>query len=275
MNPHRDPHLASTERLVQLEDEVRALRGTIEHGAPRARPRRRSFWLLGLSLLALGGLGAAFAYGWWASQPASQTVLPTNAGLSVTVVFRASVDDVRFETADGKNAIPTFSAAVGGVSVDDRHEAASVRSAGVLLKPSLLAPEGPTRLRVHYAYFGIPRSATIEVDPVRDGHRFMQSTLEGLPQWVAFREYDGKLLLYFTTLLVYKPTLQEIRWGVGDEPLERSVRFTPSRDLGVDQADEIYARIPHETQQVRVQLGYRDGSRSEVRTILRSDAEIP
>lgn len=271
MTPHRDPHLAATERLVQLEDEIRSLRGALGQAVPKKRRGSRWGVFLGLSVLSLGAL---VSYGWWASQPASQVVLPTNAGLSVTVVFRANVDAVRFETAETKKPIPSFVAAVGGVSLDE-HAPVSVRSAGVLVKNSLLSHVGPTRLRVHYEYFGIPRSALIVIDPAADANRFMQSTLEGLPQWVAFREYDGKLLVYFTTLLAYKPTLQAIRWGIGDAPLERTVHFAKSTDMGIDASDEVYTSVPHGTEHVRVQLEYRDGSQSEVRTILRRDAMIP
>lgn len=263
-SPHRDPGVAASARIVQLEDEIRALRGTLPV-APRSRWKRR--WLFGAGALVLSTLALA----WWASKPASQTVMRTNPGVSLTVIFRASVDDLHFETEDGHTPIPMLTQP----AFDSDGHQVSVRGAGVLIKDSLLAKDGPTRIRVRYKFFGIPRSAVLEFRALEDGNRSMQQMLDGIPQWVAFREYGGQTLVYFTTMLVYKPTLREIRWGLDDEPLDRSVHFTQGDALGVDSSDEMYASVPHATKQVRVQLTYRDGSRSAVRTILRSDAEIP
>lgn len=257
--------MAAAARVVQLEDELRALRGA--RVATPSRWRRR--WLLGSGLALLGLLGAAY----WASKPASHTVMPSNAGTLLSVTFRANVDHVRFETEDGKTRIPTLPY----TAVDADGAPVATRGASVLLTESQIARDEPTRIRVLYDFFGIPRSSLISFDAQRESRRFMQHTLDGLPQWVAFRDYDGRTLLYFTTMLVYKPSLREIRWGLDDGPLDRTVRFTPSDSFarGIDtEGDEIYTQIPAATRKVRVQVTYQDGAQSDVRTILRSDSEL-
>lgn len=266
-SPHRDPQVAAAERLIRLEDELRTLRSTLTSGtSPAAQPARRRWPLLGLLLIP-----AAAVYVWWSGQPASQTVMRTNAGVSFTVIFRSDVTDVRFETEAGQT-VPALYPQWNLPGAGD--QPAPSRGASVLLQDSLLSPAGPTRLRVRYRAFWLPRTAILELDAKTDGDRFLRGVLEGLPQWVAFRRFGGNTLVYFTTLLAYKPALREIRYGVGTGPLEHTVHFTRSSELGVAADDETYITVPDATDRMRVQLVYSDGSVSDVRTILRSDSEI-
>lgn len=263
-SPHRDSGVAAAARVVQLEDELRALR--TKPGAQK-RPRRTRGRLVGLALV----LGGGAAYVWWSGKPALQTVTPSNAGLAYTVVFRTDVREVAFVDEAGAEVpqlAPHYLAQPDGT-------AAAVRSASVLLPDSRLAASGPTRLFVRYRAWGIPRSATLTFRAKEDSNLWMKDVLLGLPQWVAFRDYGGQTLVYFSTLLAYKPTLWEIRWGLGDGPLDRTVAYERSTKTGISTADEIYVSVPPDTPHVRVQLTFTDGSKSEVRTILRSDSNIP
>jgi hypothetical protein len=110
-------------------------------------------------------------------------------------------------------------------------------------------------------------------DTVEQGVASVKSVLADLPAWVAFRDWQGQRLVYFTTLVTYKYALQEIRYGFGGDP-DRSVRFTPSDTLGIAPDDELYTALPSDAEQVSVQLTFRDGSRSEVKR-LPIPAELP
>jgi hypothetical protein len=104
----------------------------------------------------------------------------------------------------------------------------------------------------------------VEFDSVRHAVESVRSVLADIPQWVAFRDHDGRRLVYFTTLLVYKYALSEIRFGFDGDPT-RSLRFTPSDALGIADTDEMFLEVPPGTRACHVELVFRDGSRSGVR----------
>jgi len=90
--------------------------------------------------------------------------------------------------------------------------------------------------------------------------------LEMLPRWVEMREYDGKILVYFTALLSHKDAIQKIEYGFDAEPTEK-VRFTPatgpSREIASD--DQVYTEVPPGTKQVTIRITFADGTASPVR----------
>ena len=96
--------------------------------------------------------------------------------------------------------------------------------------------------------------------------REAREQLEMLPRWVEMREYDGKVLCYFTALVSHRDALTVIEYGF-DEPPEKKLRFTPSdvptREIVSD--DELYVVVPAGTKQVTVRVTYRDGQVSETR----------
>ena len=46
--------------------------------------------------------------------------------------------------------------------------------------------------------------------------------------WLMFRDYDGKVLLYFTGLLSYRPITKGIRYSLNREKLDQTFKFKPS-----------------------------------------------
>lgn len=81
--------------------------------------------------------------------------------------------------------------------------------------------------------------------------------------WVAVREYDGRDLLYFTHLEVFRCGLEQIRYVINDG--KPSVWETPPC-AGDDTFSEIPAdRLPYQVfplgslQRVRIELTYDDG----------------
>jgi serine/threonine protein kinase len=103
-------------------------------------------------------------------------------------------------------------------------------------------------------------------DPQEIAMREAREQLEMLPRWVEMREYDGKVLCYFTALVSHRDALTVIEYGF-DKPPEKKLRFTPSevptREIVSD--DELYVTVPAGTKQVTVRVTYRDGQVSETR----------
>ncbi|MEM7429172.1 MAG: caspase family protein, partial [Pseudomonadota bacterium] len=85
--------------------------------------------------------------------------------------------------------------------------------------------------------------------------------------WISFREWNG-LTVYFTHLISYRCAIREVRYGLGDGPLDK-VWPMPDCDganpHAIPNNAKIYRNIPQSTKAMRVQVTYYDGSKSEVR----------
>lgn len=88
--------------------------------------------------------------------------------------------------------------------------------------------------------------------------------------WVSLREYDGKLLCYFTTLLSYRGSLKSIRYSVDSEALDKTFAFSPPKPgqspYEINTDETVYLTLPLNTKSVTVQLEYADGTLSEKKT---------
>lgn len=86
--------------------------------------------------------------------------------------------------------------------------------------------------------------------------------------WLSFRDYEGRVLLYFTGVLTYRPLLKEIRYSLNSDALDKSFKFKPS-DKMFEPGDDVYLSVPKDTQFANVQLTFKDGSKSSVQKIVR------
>lgn len=90
--------------------------------------------------------------------------------------------------------------------------------------------------------------------------------------WLSFRDYDGKVLLYFTGLLSYRAAFEEIRYGVDVETPDRKLPFSPAdpkNPYAVNTDDLLYLEVPAGTKFATVQLRYKDGTTTEIVKIKR------
>jgi len=89
--------------------------------------------------------------------------------------------------------------------------------------------------------------------------------------WLMFRDYDGKVLLYFTHLVSYRQVIKEIRYSLNSEALDQTFKFKPSAkmyEIGAD--DIVYLTVPPNTQYAAVQVTYKDGMKSDVQKVMRT-----
>jgi hypothetical protein len=87
--------------------------------------------------------------------------------------------------------------------------------------------------------------------------------------WLSFRDYEGKVLLYFTHLLSYRSVIKEIRYSINNEALDREFKFKPSDKMFVDGNDVVYLTVPPDSQYASVQITYKDGTKSGVQKVMR------
>ena len=86
--------------------------------------------------------------------------------------------------------------------------------------------------------------------------------------WLAFRDFDGKLLLYFTQLMSFRPVISEIKYSLDSDELDKTFAFKPTEKM-YEVEGTPYLAVPKETQFACVQVTYKDGTKSDVQKILR------
>jgi hypothetical protein len=87
--------------------------------------------------------------------------------------------------------------------------------------------------------------------------------------WLSFRDYEGKVLLYFTQLLSYRPIIKEIRWSLNNDKLDRTFAFKPSTKMYEIGEGLPYLAVPADAEFASVQVTYKDGTTSPVQKIVR------
>jgi hypothetical protein len=88
--------------------------------------------------------------------------------------------------------------------------------------------------------------------------------------WLSFRAYDGKILLYFSTLMSYRPVIKEIRYSLDGDALDKTFEFKPS-DVMFEVGDELYLAVPNETKFAMVQVTFKDGTVSAVQKVVNKE----
>ena len=86
--------------------------------------------------------------------------------------------------------------------------------------------------------------------------------------WLMFRDFDGKTLLYFTSLMSYRPV---IRYSLDSDALDKVHKFEPSDVMFEvsEKLEELYITVPRETKFAMVQVTFKDGTKSEPQKVLR------
>jgi hypothetical protein len=83
--------------------------------------------------------------------------------------------------------------------------------------------------------------------------------------WVAFRDFDGKLLLYFTSLISNRCAISQVAYGIdtGATPSTFPLEPCNAKDPYNVGDGTIYISIPTNSKYATVKLSYKDGTQSE------------
>ena len=139
--------------------------------------------------------------------------------------------------------------------------------------PSIqLPPDAPaTTIEVRYvdASGEMQGPFPIRFDPdaaiLHDQRKILDMTASS---WLSFREFNG-LLVYFTHLVSYRCAIREARIGI-DTTVPDKVLKMPACDMrdpiAIPAGAQLYMKLPPATQFMSVELTYRDGSVSEVKS---------
>jgi hypothetical protein len=139
--------------------------------------------------------------------------------------------------------------------------------------PSIELPpdQGPATIEVRYvdASGDMQGPFPIRFDPeaalIRDQRKILDMTATS---WLSFRQFNG-LLVYFTHLMSYRCAIREARIGIDTAVPDRVLNMPPC-DLRepneIPYGAQLYMKLPPATQFMSVELTYRDGSVSEVKS---------
>jgi hypothetical protein len=86
--------------------------------------------------------------------------------------------------------------------------------------------------------------------------------------WLSFRDYDGRLILYFTDLMSYRPVIKEVRYSLNSDHLDRIFKFKPSRKM-FEVGSDVCVDVPKDTEFATAQVTFRDGTVSPVQKYIR------
>jgi hypothetical protein len=112
----------------------------------------------------------------------------------------------------------------------------------------------------------------IRFDPeaalIRDQRKILDMTATS---WLSFREFNG-LLVYYTHLMSYRCAIREVRVGIDSAVPDKVLKMPPCdprNPSAIPHASQPYLKFAPATKSVSVELTYRDGSVSEIKSFRR------
>jgi hypothetical protein len=134
------------------------------------------------------------------------------------------------------------------------------------------APAATIQVRYVDALGELQGPFPIKFDPeaalIRDQRKILDMTATS---WLAFREFNG-LLVYYSHLMSYRCAIREARIGIDTAVPDKVLKMPPCdpRDPSVIPHEaQPYLKLAPSTQFVSVELTYRDGSISEIKSFRR------
>jgi hypothetical protein len=113
---------------------------------------------------------------------------------------------------------------------------------------------------------------SIKFDPeaalIHDQRKILDMTATS---WLSFREFNG-LLIYYTHLMSYRCAIREVRIGIDSAVPDKVLKMPPCNlkdPVAIPNDAQPYLKLAPSTQFVSVELTYRDGSLSEIKSFRR------
>jgi hypothetical protein len=134
------------------------------------------------------------------------------------------------------------------------------------------APASTIQLRYVDASGELQGPFPIRFDPeaalIRDQRKILDMTATS---WLSFREFNG-LLVYYTHLMSYRCAIREVRVGIDSAVPDKVLKMPacdPRDPSAIPHDSQPYLKLAPATRSVSVELTYRDGSVSEIKSFRR------
>jgi hypothetical protein len=134
------------------------------------------------------------------------------------------------------------------------------------------APAATIQLRYVDASGELQGPFPIRFDPeaalIRDQRKILDMTATS---WLSFREFNG-LLVYYTHLMSYRCAIREVRVGIDSAVPDKVLKMPacdPRDPSAIPHDSQPYLKLAPATNSISVELTYRDGSISEIKSFRR------
>jgi len=132
---------------------------------------------------------------------------------------------------------------------------------------SLRPGAGKTRIEVKYTDVGgeMRGPFALEFDPSIELVAGQKKTLDLTKHgWLGFRDFDGKVLLYFTHLVSNRCAIDKVEYGLNSEATPNTFALEPCNPKEPSSVSgRVHIEIPANSRYASVRLTYKDGTRSE------------
>ena len=109
---------------------------------------------------------------------------------------------------------------------------------------------------------------TIAFEPQAESWASAIRLVNAMPtSWIAYREYNDELLVYFSHLVGYRGALEKIEYGIDTEEPNLDWAFPQWSEPGIAPTGpevETYRSIPKDTKYMTVRVSFKDGTVSKV-----------
>lgn len=117
------------------------------------------------------------------------------------------------------------------------------------------------------------KSSFSDASPSQQARTVLDQTV---PQWVALRPFDGKVLIYFTQIVTSAAAVKEVHYGVDRDTPDETFQVPANSNawptpIGAEVPVSVSA--PPGTRKVSVQIVYKDGSLSDIHTYRVGDSQ--
>jgi hypothetical protein len=113
----------------------------------------------------------------------------------------------------------------------------------------------------------------IRFEPTNQLEREQRKILEMTAgSWLSFRDFNGGLLVYYTQLMTFRCAIRQVRIGIDSTIPDRPLVLPPCNEkepMSIPADAQPWLKLQPGTGTVSVELTYRDGSLSEVKTFRR------
>jgi hypothetical protein len=191
--------------------------------------------------------------------PVTLSASRSNSGWTISLLFKEVPREIFYRLGDD----PAFRS-TGLMDITNNATGLKTPNMSFPLKPTI----GNTRIFVKYTDIGNETRGPFELDFDPD-----QALVTGQKQmldqsrnsWLAFRDYDGKVLLYFTHLISYRCALDEVTYGIDSDATPSTFALEPcnAKDPYNVGDGPIYIEVPTNSKFASVKLTFKDGTQSE------------
>ncbi len=236
--------------------------------SPHAREARGRADELKKSEVAMLPPGSGVQIGKLLTAPANAPIasfMRHNGGWSVALSFAEPVTGISWRLGEGGNFRET-----GFMDAFDPRTRRRMPNPAIQLD----ADQPATTIYVRYVDINgsLQGPFPIRFEPAGALEREQRKILEMTAgSWLSFREFNG-LLLYYTHLMSYRCAIREVRIGLNSTIPDRAIAMPPCNQkdpMAIPADAQPYLKVPPATGLVSVELTYRDGSVSEVKTFRR------